>query len=253
MLDRVALDQQVGDLRPRERAEPALVGQRQGLGGAAEELLELEVEAEIAVIDRQPADRRARQRRAGRGSRRKIPAARSAAKVGYPASSSSAPSPPSTTVTCSRANRLSRCVGKIEASPNGSSSQPDTSGSSSYADSIEKVRSWWSVPRNRATARACRLSSKLASSKPIEKVRTSRAGSTSQSAAATLEESTPPERNTPSGTSERRCRATAARKSSQNRSAEASKSGAPNRSGRRLPVAARSRCPGLPDQDMRPR
>ena len=48
------------DLRPRERAEPALMRQRQRLGGAAEELLELEVEAEVAVIDRQPADRRAR-------------------------------------------------------------------------------------------------------------------------------------------------------------------------------------------------
>ena len=36
-------------------------------------------------------------------------------------------------------------------------------------------------------------------------------GSTSQSAAATLDESTPPERNTPRGTSDRRCRATASR------------------------------------------
>src|SRR5262245_4112563 len=58
----------------------------------------------------------------------------------------------------------------------------------------------------------------------MENVRTARAGSTSQRAAATLEESTPPERKTPNGTSERRCRATAARKSPQNRSDETSKS-----------------------------
>ena len=60
--DRVAVDQQPGDLGAGERAEPALVRQRQRLGRAAEELLELEVEAEIAVVDRQPADRRAGQR-----------------------------------------------------------------------------------------------------------------------------------------------------------------------------------------------
>ena len=40
--------------------------------------------------------------------------------------------------------------------------------------SAEKVRSWWSVPRCRATARAWPLSSKLGSSKPIENVRTFR-------------------------------------------------------------------------------
>ena len=60
--DRVAVDQQPGDLGAGERAQPALVGQRERLGRAAEKLLELEIEAEIAVIDRQPADRRAGQR-----------------------------------------------------------------------------------------------------------------------------------------------------------------------------------------------
>ena len=60
--DRIAVDQEPSDLRSREGAEPALVGQRERLGRAPEELLELEVEAEIAMVDRQPADRRAGQR-----------------------------------------------------------------------------------------------------------------------------------------------------------------------------------------------
>ena len=59
--DRIAVDQQPVDLAAGERAEPALMGQRQRLGRASEKLLELEIEAEIAVIDRQPAHRRAGQ------------------------------------------------------------------------------------------------------------------------------------------------------------------------------------------------
>ena len=47
---------------PRERPEPALMGQGRGLARPPEELLELEVEADVAVVDRQLADRRAGQR-----------------------------------------------------------------------------------------------------------------------------------------------------------------------------------------------
>ena len=48
---------------------------------------------------------------------------------------------------------------------------------------------------------------------------------TSHTAAATLDESIPPERKTPIGTSARRCRSTAARNSGQNASAAAAKPG----------------------------
>ena len=92
-----------------------------------EKLLELEIEADIAVIDRQAADRRAGERRAGRGggdrTGRSFGGERRVAGqqlVGAVA--------PSATVTSVRANRLRRWVGRIEASPNGSSSQPATSG-----------------------------------------------------------------------------------------------------------------------------
>ncbi len=90
------------------------------------------------------------------------------------------------------------------------------------------------------------LSSKLGSSKPIEKVRTFRGGSTSQSAAATLDESTPPEKKTPSGTSERRCRATDDRNSPQKASAVASKSVSTGDDDRRLPVASHPQPTRLP-------
>ena len=76
-----AVQQQSRQLGPGERAEPALMGQSQGLGGASEELLELEVEAEIAMIHGQPPDRGLGQGPAGRGKRRK-PGGCSAANVG---------------------------------------------------------------------------------------------------------------------------------------------------------------------------
>ena len=81
------------------------------------------------------------------------------------------------------------------------------------------------------------LSSKLGSSKPIENVRTFRAGSTSQRAAATLEESMPPERKTPIGTSERRCRATESRSSLQNRPAACFEVELGGARARRIPVS----------------
>src|SRR5262249_40714601 len=90
-VDRGAAGQEAADLGAGERAEPALVGQGGRLGGAAEELLELEVEADIAVVDRQAARPRPAPgpppaapagALAGLGRRRNSPAALSAAKVG---------------------------------------------------------------------------------------------------------------------------------------------------------------------------
>src|SRR3954462_8641167 len=61
----------------------------------------------------------------------------------------------------------------------------------------------------------------------MENVCTFPAGSSSQSAAATLEESTPPERKTPRGTSDRRGPATDSLKMSQNRCATLSSGSTP--------------------------
>ncbi len=81
-VDRGGFLKQIRQLNARERTEPALMGQRGRLAGAPEELLELEIEAEIAVIDRQTMHCGATIRRAGRGSRPKRREARSIPKVG---------------------------------------------------------------------------------------------------------------------------------------------------------------------------
>ena len=62
------------------------------------------------------------------------------------------------------------------------------------------TNSWWSVAKRSATARAWQLVVAAASSKPIEKVFTGCVEAAAISA-TTIEESTPPERNAPSGTS----------------------------------------------------
>ena len=80
------------------------------------------------------------------------------------------------------------------------------------------------------------------------------AGSISRKAAATLDESIPPERKTPSGTSDRRCRATAPTKSPQNRSAASSNGGiSACFRRRRLPVTRRFQSPVFPDEQVRRR
>ena len=68
------------------------------------------------------------------------------------------------------------------------------------------TNSWCSVPNNSATWRACSSSSKALLSKPIEKVLTGEVLA-SAIAATTADESMPPERNAPRGTSAiiRRC------------------------------------------------
>jgi hypothetical protein len=69
------------------------------------------------------------------------------------------------------------------------------------------TNSWCSVPYRSATARACGSSLKPSSSKPIENVFTF---VNSDMSATISDESTPPERNAPSGTSLMRRRFTAA-------------------------------------------
>jgi hypothetical protein len=78
--------------------------------------------------------------------------------------------------------------------------------------------SWWSVPYRSATSRAAPRSSKCRSSKPTVKVRT---GSVLRSAASatSVEESRPPERSTPTGTSAIRCAETESRRRSRSSSA----------------------------------
>ena len=55
------LQEQSRELGAGERAEPPLVRQGKGLGGAAEELLDLEIEGEVAIAHRQPPGRGLRQ------------------------------------------------------------------------------------------------------------------------------------------------------------------------------------------------
>ena len=123
------------------------MGQGQRLRGASEELLELEVEAEIAMIHGQTPDRglgegpsRSGQVAVERGG----PLRRERRIAGQQLVRAVATE---SHLHLARAKRLSRCVGKIDASPNGSSSQAATSGRSSYTWATAKVRSWWSVPR----------------------------------------------------------------------------------------------------------
>src|SRR5438552_13113145 len=88
-----------------------------------------------------------------------------------------------------------------------------------------RLSSRWSVPRNFATARAYNDSSKDDSAKEIEKVFT---GSDEErtARAAIVEESTPPESKTPSGTSDtKRIRTESASRSRRCSAASASEGG----------------------------
>ncbi len=91
-------------------------------------------------------------------------------------------------------------VGIDEESANGSSYTSGILRTSESASAAVQIFSWCSVPRCAATARAYPDSSYPGSEKPIEKVLTGLAASRCISA-TTSEESMPPERNAPSGTS----------------------------------------------------
>src|SRR3989338_183524 len=94
----------------------------------------------------------------------------SARNVGYPANNSSPPSPPSATVTCSRANFESSRVGIMDASASGSSRTSARRGTIANASFEVTVRSWCTVPKCPATNRAWLDSSNDLSSKAMEKV-----------------------------------------------------------------------------------
>ena len=103
-------------------------------------------------------------------------------------------------MTCRRVNSETSIVGMAEESANGSSYASGILRTSASASAGVQIFSWCSVPRCAATARACGDSSYPLSRKPIEKVFTGPEAAFRISA-TTREESIPPERNAPSGTS----------------------------------------------------
>ena len=114
-------------------------------------------------------------------------------------------------MTCCRAKRATKYVGSAEESPNGSSNVRTTSSTraSTFGRTISSV---CLVPNAFATRAACGASLNSASGNPIEKVRTG--WSTNRvMEPTTADESTPPERNAPSGTSDSRWQATDSLKS----------------------------------------
>src|SRR5262249_54204856 len=108
--------------------------------------------------------------RAARVIRDHACAMRCAGYVGYPPKTWSPPSPDSATVTVLRAKRDSRWVGRIDASPSGSSTRSPSVSTRSSAACGPSTSSWCSVSRIDATRRAYFDSSTDRSSKPSENV-----------------------------------------------------------------------------------
>ena len=113
-------------------------------------------------------------------------------------------------MTWRRASALTSMVGISERLDIGSSNQRGNSGTRSRASAGEIRSSVWSVPRCLATDRACAASSKLFSPNPIVKVLTGRLLCACINA-TTNDESMPPDKKAPSGTSAVICRPTASR------------------------------------------
>ena len=125
----------------------------------------------------------------------------------YPPNSSSPPSPERLTVTSVRASRATRYVGSADASANGSSNSPTTLSTKRSAAGTTS-RSVWRVPSAAATRRACGASLYACSANPIAKVWGGRDRSPAMSA-TTVDESSPPDKKAPSGTSDSRWLVTA--------------------------------------------
>ena len=122
---------ELGDLRAGKRAQPALMCQGERLGRAAEKLLELEVEAEIAMVDRQPPDGRAGQCLSRTGQ----PAEHSGGSLGGEGRIAGQELVGAVAAQddlhLAAREPAQEMVGRIDASPNGSSSQRATCGRSS--------------------------------------------------------------------------------------------------------------------------
>ena len=164
-----------------------------------------------------------------------------------------APSPERTTFTDEAASSETRNVGSADESANGSSNT-SASSVSSVAGSGRIRTVWCWVPYRSATRCASELSSNERSSNATVNVCTA-SGDSAAASAASMPESIPPERSTPTGTSETRCARTEPRSRSRSSSASSvvvplrsSDSGAgrasANRSMLTLPSSHARRCPG---------
>ncbi len=117
---------------------------------------------------------------------------RSSLKMLYPASSSSAPSPVSTTfMPASRTRPDSRYSGTGAVRSSGASQCHTTSASAPAISSGPHTISWWPVPSRRAMRRCSAVSSKAGSAKRTANV-SSGAASTWRTSDAITDESRPP-------------------------------------------------------------